>query len=50
MISKLPDLLNAEIVLGTVNNVKEATDWYVYFVFYSVLLCIGLHTHIYMCV
>lgn len=29
MIGKLPDLLNAEVVLGTVNNVKDAVDWYV---------------------
>lgn len=26
-IKKLPDNLNAEIVLGTVQNVKEAIDW-----------------------
>ena len=27
MISKLPDMLNAEIVLGTVQNVKDAVTW-----------------------
>ncbi|KAI6193789.1 hypothetical protein M3Y96_01056000 [Aphelenchoides besseyi] len=27
MISKLPDMLNAEIVLGTINNVTDAMDW-----------------------
>uniref|UniRef100_A0AC35TM19 Helicase ATP-binding domain-containing protein n=1 Tax=Rhabditophanes sp. KR3021 TaxID=114890 RepID=A0AC35TM19_9BILA len=27
MISKLPELLNAEIVLGTVTNMAEAVDW-----------------------
>jgi len=27
MITKLPDMLNAEIVLGTINNVAEAIDW-----------------------
>uniref|UniRef100_A0A914ZDG7 U5 small nuclear ribonucleoprotein 200 kDa helicase n=1 Tax=Panagrolaimus superbus TaxID=310955 RepID=A0A914ZDG7_9BILA len=27
MISKLPDMLNAEIVLGTINNISEAIDW-----------------------
>jgi len=26
-ISKLSDNLNAEVVLGTVQNVKEAVDW-----------------------
>lgn len=26
-IKKLPDHLNAEIVLGTVQNVKEAVEW-----------------------
>ena len=26
-IKKLPDNLNAEIVLGTVQNVKEAVEW-----------------------
>lgn len=27
MIAKLPDMLNAEIVLGTINNISEAIDW-----------------------
>lgn len=27
MISKMPDMLNAEIVLGTVQNVKDAVTW-----------------------
>ncbi|KAI6238035.1 hypothetical protein M3Y99_00730500 [Aphelenchoides fujianensis] len=27
MISKLPDMLNAEVVLGTINNVNDAMDW-----------------------
>lgn len=29
-ISKLPDNLNAEIVAGTVQNVKDAVDWLSY--------------------
>lgn len=27
MIAKLADTLNAEIVLGTINNVGDAMDW-----------------------
>lgn len=27
MISKLADTLNAEIVLGTINNVSDAVNW-----------------------
>jgi pre-mRNA-splicing helicase BRR2 len=27
MIGRLGDMLNAEIVLGTVNSVKDATNW-----------------------
>lgn len=27
MIARLPDMLNAEIVLGTINSVKDAMDW-----------------------
>lgn len=27
MIAKLPDMLNAEIVLGTINNVSDAMNW-----------------------
>ena len=30
LISKLPDMLNAEIVLGTVQNVKDAVHWLSY--------------------
>jgi len=30
MIAKLPDTLNAEIVLGTVTNVAEAMEWLTY--------------------
>jgi len=30
MISSLPDQLNAEIVLGTVSNLKEAVNWLSY--------------------
>ena len=27
VISKLPDMLNAEVVLGTISNVTDAMDW-----------------------
>ena len=27
MVSKLPDILNAELVLGTIQNMKEAVTW-----------------------
>lgn len=30
MISALPDQLNAEVVLGTVSNLKEAVNWISY--------------------
>jgi pre-mRNA-splicing helicase BRR2 len=30
MIAKLPDTLNAEVVLGTVTNVSEAMEWLTY--------------------
>jgi pre-mRNA-splicing helicase BRR2 len=30
MISSLPDQLNAEIVLGTISNLKEAVNWLSY--------------------
>jgi pre-mRNA-splicing helicase BRR2 len=30
MIARLPDTLNAEIVLGTVTNVSEAMEWLTY--------------------
>ena len=30
MVSSLPDQLNAEIVLGTVSNLKEAVNWLSY--------------------
>ncbi|KRX42392.1 U5 small nuclear ribonucleoprotein helicase [Trichinella nativa] len=38
MISKLADCLNAEIVLGTVNNVREAVDWLAYTYLYIRML------------
>lgn len=38
MISKLTDCLNAEIVLGTVNNVREAVDWLAYTYLYVRML------------
>lgn len=34
LISKLPDLLNAEMVLGTIQNVRDAVDWMKYTYFY----------------
>lgn len=30
MVAKLADVLNSEIVLGTVHNVKDAVDWMAY--------------------
>jgi len=27
MITKLSDMLNAEIVLGSINNIREAVTW-----------------------
>jgi len=38
MIAKLPDTLNAEVVLGTVTNVTEAMEWLTYTYLY-VRLC-----------
>ncbi len=38
MIGKLPDCLNAEVVLGTVNNVKEAMEWLAYTYLYVRML------------
>lgn len=38
MISKLPDMLNAEIVSGTVQNVKDAVDWLGYSYLYVRML------------
>uniref|UniRef100_A0A8D9A7K7 U5 small nuclear ribonucleoprotein 200 kDa helicase n=2 Tax=Cacopsylla melanoneura TaxID=428564 RepID=A0A8D9A7K7_9HEMI len=38
MISKLPDMLNAEIVLGTVQNVKDAVTWLGYTYLYIRML------------
>jgi pre-mRNA-splicing helicase BRR2 len=38
MISKLPDMLNAEIVLGTVQNVKDAVTWLGYSYLYIRML------------
>lgn len=34
LVSKLPDLLNAEMVLGTIQNVRDAVDWMKYTYFY----------------
>ncbi|XP_041761550.1 putative U5 small nuclear ribonucleoprotein 200 kDa helicase [Anopheles merus] len=38
LISKLPDMLNAEIVLGTVQNVKDAVTWLGYTYLYIRML------------
>nr|NVI75572.1 lethal (3) 72Ab [Cucujiformia] len=38
MISKLPDMLNAEIVLGTVQNVRDAVTWLGYTYLYIRLM------------
>ncbi|CAO1425873.1 unnamed protein product [Diamesa hyperborea] len=38
MISKMPDLLNAEIVLGTIQNVKDAVTWLGYSYLYIRML------------
>lgn len=38
MVSKLPDMLNAEIVLGTVQNVKDAVNWLGYTYLYIRML------------
>ncbi|XP_017305178.1 putative U5 small nuclear ribonucleoprotein 200 kDa helicase [Diaphorina citri] len=38
MISKLPDMLNAEIVLGTVQNLKDAVTWLGYTYLYIRML------------
>lgn len=38
MIAKLSDMLNAEIVLGTVNNVKDAMNWLGYTYLYVRML------------
>lgn len=38
LVSKLPDLLNAEIVLGTVQNVKDAVSWLGYTYLYIRML------------
>uniref|UniRef100_A0A336MEZ9 U5 small nuclear ribonucleoprotein 200 kDa helicase n=1 Tax=Culicoides sonorensis TaxID=179676 RepID=A0A336MEZ9_CULSO len=38
MISKLPDMLNAEIVLGTIQNVKDAVTWLGYTYLYVRML------------
>lgn len=38
MIAKLPDSLNAEVVLGTVSNVNEAMDWLGYTYLYVRML------------
>lgn len=38
MVAKLPDSLNAEIVLGTISNVNEAMDWLGYTYLYVRML------------
>lgn len=38
MISKLPDMLNAEIVLGTIQNVQDAVTWLGYTYLYIRML------------
>lgn len=38
MIAKLPDMLNAEIVLGTINNVSDAMNWLSYTYLYVRML------------
>lgn len=38
MIAKLPDSLNAEVVLGTISNVNEAMDWLGYTYLYVRML------------
>ena len=38
MVARLPDALNAEIVLGTVANVKEAMEWLVFTYLYVRML------------
>ena len=38
MIAKLPDMLNAEIVLGTINNVTDAMNWLSYTYLYVRML------------
>lgn len=38
MVSKMPDMLNAEIVLGTVQNVKDAVHWLGYTYLYIRML------------
>lgn len=38
MIAKLPDMLNAEVVLGTINNVSDAMDWLSYTYLYVRML------------
>lgn len=38
LVSKLPDMLNAEIVLGTVQNVRDAVTWLGYTYLYIRLL------------
>lgn len=38
MTKMLPDQLNAEIVLGTVNNIKDGVNWLGYTYFYVRML------------
>lgn len=42
MVSKMPDMLNAEIVLGTIQSVKDAVTWlgYTYLYIRSVYCCL----------
>lgn len=38
MIAKLPDMLNAEVVLGTISNVSDAMNWLSYTYLYVRML------------
>lgn len=44
MVARLPDILNAELVLGTIQNVKEAVAWLGYsYLFIRMLRQPGLY-------
>ena len=44
MVSKLPDMLNAEIVLGTIQNVRDAVNWLGYsYLYIRMLRCPSLY-------
>lgn len=44
MVSRLPDILNAELVLGTIQSVKEAVSWLGYsYLFIRMLRQPGLY-------